>query len=90
MSKFNKMSDGAKFTSLTKELLPSEGPRQENAISSHQVAQSEKADSRSEFVASKRHLIVLLKIINSEEFRTERVIDLNARRAGHLGDTTKK
>ena len=75
--------------SLTKELLPSEGPRQENTISSHQVTQSEKADSRSEFVASKRQ-IVPSKTIDSEEFRIERAIDLKARRAGHLGDVTKK
>ena len=67
--------------SLTKELLPSEGPRQENTISSHQVTQSEKADSRnSEFVASKRQ-IVPSKTIDSEEFRIERAIDLKARRA---------
>ena len=32
---FNKMSGEAKRMSLTKELLPSEGPRQENTISSH-------------------------------------------------------
>ena len=31
----NKMSGEAKRMSLTKELLPSEGPRQENTISSH-------------------------------------------------------
>ena len=83
------MSDEAKRTSLTKELLPSEGPHQENTFSSHQVAQSEKADSRSEFVASKRQ-IVPSKIINSEQFRIVRAIDLKAKRAGHLGDMTKK
>ena len=82
-------SGEAKSMSLTKELLPSEGPRQENTISSHQVTQSEKADSRSEFVASKRQ-IVPSKTIDSEEFRIERAIDLKARRAGHLGDVTKK
>ena len=51
--------------SLTKELLPSKRTRQENSISSHQVTQSEKADSRSEFVASKRQ-IVPSKIIDLE------------------------
>ena len=75
------MPDEAKCTSLTKELPPSEGP--------HQVAQSERADSRSEFVASKRQ-VVPSKIIDSEEFRIERATDLKARRAGHLGDVTKK
>ena len=79
------MSGEAKRMSLTKELLPSEGPRHENTISSHQVTQSEKADSRSELVASKRQ-IVPSKTIDSEEFRIERAIDLKARRAGHLGD----
>ena len=79
------MSGEAKRMSLTKELLPSEGPRHENTISSHQVTKSEKADSRSEFVASKRQ-IVPSKTIDSEEFRIERAIDLKASRAGHLGD----
>ena len=83
------MSDEAKRTSLTKELPPSEGPRQENNISSHQVTQSKKADSRSEFVVSKRQ-IVPSKIIDSVEFRIQRAIDLKARKAGHLGDVTKK
>ena len=89
MSKFNKMLDEAKCTSLTKELLRSEGARQENTISSHQVAQSEKVDSRSEFMASKRQ-IVLSKIIDSQEFRIERAIDVKAGRAGNLEDVTKK
>ena len=79
----------AKRTSLSKELQSSEEPRQENAISSHEVTQSEKAESRSEFVASKRR-IVPSRIIDSEEFMTERAIDLKARRAGHLGDVTKR
>ena len=83
------MSDEAKRISLTKELLQSEGPRQENTISSNQVTQSEKADSRSEFVARKRQ-IVPSKIIDSEQFRIERAIDLKARRAERLGDVTKK
>ena len=75
--------------SLTKELQPSERPRQENTISSHQVTQSEKADSWSEFVVGKRQ-IVPSKIIDSEEFRIERAIDLKVRRAGHLGCTLEK
>ena len=83
------MSDEAKGTSLSKDLQSSEEPRQENTISSHQVTQSEKEDSRSEFVASKRR-IVPSRIINSEEFVAERAIDLKARRAGHLGDVTKR
>ena len=89
MSKFNKMSDEAKRMLLTKELPPSKGPCPENTISSHQVAQSKKADSRSEFVASKRQ-IMPSKIIDSEEFRIERGIDLKTRIAGHLGDMMKK
>ena len=40
-------------------------------------------------MASKRQ-IVPSKTIDSEEFRIERAIDLKARRAGHLGDVTKK
>ena len=75
--------------SLTNELLPSKRTRQENSISSHQVTQSEKADSRSEFVASKRQ-IVPSKIIDLEGFRIERAIDLKVRRAGHLGCTLEK
>ena len=34
--------------------------------------------------------IVPSKIIDSEEFRIERAIDLKTRRAGHLGDATKE
>ena len=83
------MSDEAKRMLLTKELPPSKGPCPENTISSHQVAQSKKADSRSEFVASKRQT-VLSKIIDSEELRIESGIDLKARRAGHLRDVMKK
>ena len=83
------MSDEAKRTSLSKELRSNEEPRQENTTSSHQVTQSEKADSRSGFVASKRR-IVPSRIINSEEFMAERAIDLKVRRAGHLGDVTKR
>ena len=64
--------------SLTNELLPSKRTRW-----------SEKADSRSEFVASKRQ-IVPSKIIDLEEFRIERAIDLKVRRAGHLGCTLEK
>ena len=70
-------------------MLPRERPSQENAISSHQVTQSEKAYSRSEIGASERQ-IVPSKIIDSEELRIARVIDLKTRRAGHLGDATKE
>ena len=40
-------------------------------------------------MASKRK-VVPSKIIDLEEFRIERAIDLKTRRAGHLGDVTKK
>ena len=40
-------------------------------------------------MASKRR-IVPSKIIDSEEFMSERAIDVKARRVGHLGDVTKR
>ena len=78
-----------RIASLTKELPSSEEPRQQNTISSRRVTQSERAGSRSEVLSTKRQTVPS-KIIDSEEFRIEKAIDLKTRRAGHLGDVTRK
>lgn len=67
--------------------MPSEDPRIETT-SLHNVARSETAGPL-EFVHTTRQKVPS-KFMDSEEVRSERAIDLKAKRAGHLGDLRKR
>ena len=82
------MSDEASRTSLQqvlKEIRSSEDPRLETAA---HVAQSETADSSECNITSRQR--VPSKLLDSEQVRIERAIDLKAKREGHLGDVRKR
>ena len=87
-SKVHEMSDEAKRTSLHQvqnEIPSSEGFHVETAA---RVTQSGMADS-SECDSTLRQRVPS-KLQDLEEVRTERAIDLKAKRAGHLGDVRKR
>ena len=87
-SKGDEMSDEAKRTSLPqiqKQISSSEDPRVETTA---HVAPSETADLLESNLTSRQR--VPSKLMDSEEVRIERAVDLKAKRAGHLGDVRKR
>jgi len=82
-SQDREMPDGAKGTSLRQvqeEISSSEDPRVETTA--NYVPPSETAGLESNLTSRQR---VPSKVMDSEEVRIERAIDLKAKRAGHLG-----
>ena len=73
------MSDGAKGTSLQQEL-----PSSDIITSSHLVASS--ANIADSLCVRTTRQKVPSKAVDQDEVGIERAIDLNRRRAGHLGD----
>ena len=77
------MSDGAKGTSLQQEL-----PSSDIITSSHLVASS--ANIADSLCVRTTRQKVPSKAVDQDEVGIERAIDLNRRRAGHLGDVRKR